>query len=417
MQRRLTCAPRAPQALHALALVTCLALAAPALAQDHTGTLELDGQTIGAGMGPRNHAEDYTSPDKVKVTYTIATKMVDGKKVFDPANSKVVMRSDKWRWSTVDIPLTEVQGDPATGKITGFKFDAPTWYKNAPNGLVDKGIKGSVTIDAKGKADGDIEAKYEDKTGKTKSGYTFTTVKPKPADPKAAPPATGGKPLSAASAVGSPSGLRFDAATGRLSIHDDAVVGTPMPNDPLLGAALSFPDFELQGFNTSLGLAVFWAVGDPVLTAASGLTVHERSRIPALFYDTSENLFFAPLFGSLFGGMSSSSAFYDPTLSGQTSPFLDAAASVLDPDSPYYDPFAALYMTLTPDTDFGALTAGFTVSGQSGATDAHLVSTAPEPATVALLAAGLALVGAVAGRGRRGAATRRLARGATPRSC
>jgi hypothetical protein len=403
MTRRLTRAPRALAFLPLLALLALLAPAGPARAQ--SGTLELDGETVGAGKGPRNHAEDYTSPDKVKITYTVATKMVDGKKVFDPENSKIVMRSDKWKWSTVDIPLTEVQGDPEKGKITGFKFDAPTWYKDAPNGLVDKGIKGEVTIDAKGKAEGSIEAKYEDKTGKTKSGYTFTTVKPKPADPKSGTPKTEGKPFSAASAVGSASGLRYDAATGRLSIVDDAIVGTPSAGDPLLGAALSFPDFDLQGFNTALGLAVFWAAGDQTLTAAHGSSVHERSLLPALFYDTSENLFFGPLLGSVLGGLSASSPFYDPTLSSQSSPFLDAVASVLDPDSPDYDPFAAMYVTLTPSTDFGALTAGFTVSGQSGATNAHLVATVPEPAPLPLLAVGLTLAGVVSGAAlrRRGA--------------
>jgi hypothetical protein len=397
-----------PRARLVPALAALLILARPAVAQI-TGTLELDGATVGAGQGPRDHAKDYSSPDKVTITYTIATKMVNGAKVFDPANSKIVMKSAKWKWSTVDIPLTDVQGDPATGKITGFKFDAPAWYKNAPNGLVDKGIKGSVTIDGKGKGSGTIEAKYEDKTGKTKSGYTFSTDPPRPAPPKAGSPRTGGKPLSMSTAVSPTHSVAYDAATGLLSIHGDAVVGTPLPNDPILGAALTFPDYAFTGFNDPLGLAVFWAVGDPTLTMSTGMDVFQRSALPVLFYDMADNLFFGRLSETTLAGMSPSSPFYDPALATDASPFLDAVAAALDPASPYYDPFAGLFMTMTPATDFAALTAGFTASGEAGAVDTHLVSTLPEPASSPLVAAGLAHMGlvilrhrAVPGKKRRG---------------
>jgi hypothetical protein len=389
----------------ALVLAALLVPVGPAAAQ-LTGTVVLDGQTVGSGSGPRDHSSTYSGADKVTVTYTIATKVMNGKTVFDPANSKIVMKSAKWGWSTVDIPLTDVQGDPATGKITGLTFDAPKWYKNPPKDLVDKGIKGTVTIDDKGKASGTVTGAYEDSSGKTKSNYAFTTDPQRPGAPKGGD-LNGGKPFVATTQVDAGHSLDFDAATGILSIRGDTVVDTPLPNDPLLGAALSFPDFTFRGFNTPLGLAVFWAADDTPMTIAGGAGVLQRSSIPLLFYDVAQNLFYACLTGTAFAGVAPGSPFYDPSLATTPSPVLAALAGMLDPASASFDPSAGLFMTMTPDVDFAALTAGFTASAHAGAVDAHFVSdgyvlsSVPEPAPWALVGAGIVLLGGVVLRRRR----------------
>jgi hypothetical protein len=370
----------------------------PVAAQPITGSVEMNGGTVGAGSGPRDHSGSYTGRYKLTVDYSIATKVVDGKKVFDPANSKVTITDSKYKWTTVEIPLSDVQGDPKAGTVTGFKFDAPKWYKDPESdGVVDKGIKGTVTFDPKnkGKAKGTVTAKYEDETGTTKSGYTFSTEQQKPSDPKG-----GGKPL--ATEIDESHSVDFDAATGTLSIHDDAVVGTPTPGDPLLGAALGFPDFGFAGLSESLGLAVFWALGDTPMTLARGADVFQRSAIPVLFYDLDENLFYARLGETTLAGMSPGSPFYDEDLAALSSPFLDAVADALDPASAGFDPDAGLFMTIQPDVDFGALTAQFTATGHTGGEDAHFVSSVPEPAPVSLVAVAVVLLGGAVrvGRGR-----------------
>jgi hypothetical protein len=371
------------------ALGALLAAVGPAVAaQPITGSVEMDGGTVGSGQGPRDHSNDYTGKYKITVAYTVATKVVNGKKVFDPENSKVTITDSKYKWTTEEIPLKDVQGDPTKGTVTGFTLDGPKWYKDAESdGVVDKGIKGTVTFDPKnkGKAKGTITAKYEDDTGKTKSNYTFTTDAQKPGKPKG-----GAKPLS--TEIDESHSVDFDAAAGTLSIHDDVVVDTPTPGDPLLGASLGFPDFAFAGLSEALNVAVFWAQGDTPMTMALGADVFQRSAMPLLFYDLDANLFYARLGATALAGMASASPFFDPGLATTSSAFLDGVAHVLDPASAGYDASAGFFLTITPTVDFGMLTKEFAVSAHTGAVDAHFVSSVPEPVPVSLVAVGVALV-------------------------
>jgi hypothetical protein len=296
--------------------------------------------------------------------------------------------------------------------VSRIDFEGPSWYKNAKaDGAVDKGIKGSVTLPTKKKkATGTFESGYEDdKPGaqKTKSNYTFTTDPQKPGKPKEGKEPPQKHPFEYSTEIDPEHSLDYDAATGLLSIHDDRVVGTPSPADPLLGAMLSFPDFRFAGIDVPRGLAVFWAVGDTPLTVARGADVFQRSAVPVLFYDLADNRFYARLGETALAGMSADSPFHDATLSELSSPHLDAVAGALDPASPDYDPAAGLFMTITPDADLAALTNGFSATAHAGGRDLHFVSSVPEPPAPSLLAAGLAALGAAAVRRGRAAQSRR----------
>jgi len=355
-----------------------------------TGTATLAGTVTGTGTGPGGgHAADYSGADEVTARYSIATKIENGKKVFDPDNSKVVLTDKKHNWSTVEVPLKAIDGDAAKGEVTGFSFDAEKWYKDgAAKGVVDNGIKGSIKLDPKkpGTATGTFTASYKNRSGRTVLNYAYTTEAQRPGAPK------DGK--AANSKVDPKRSLDFDAASGTLSIHDDTVVGAPTASDSIVGALLNFPDFHFAGTDLDGTLAMFWAIGDTpmLMTGPAGLL--ERSAIPLLFYDIANNQFFARLIDNAFAGMTLDSSFYSPDMAASASPFLDYLAGGLDPASPGYDPFAGLFMTMVPDTDYFAMTAGFSVNGHSGATDGHFLSAVPEPSTLALLAMAMAMFGA-----------------------
>ncbi|WP_284620179.1 PEP-CTERM sorting domain-containing protein [Aquabacterium humicola] len=346
-----------------------------------TGSAEMNGKVAVTGAGAE-HGKAYEGANKVTVKYTIATKVVGGKTVFDPDNSKVQFTDEKYNWTTLEIPLKKIEGDAAKGTVDSFSFETEKWYPGAKDdGIKDNGIKGSVTLTGAGKADGNFTASYvHDDDAKVDYNYQYTTAPQKPAaaasgvmDTKVDP----GKSLD------------FDPATGLLSIHADSVVATPYAGDPLMGALLAFPDFRFVGLDADQSYAAFWAVGDTPMTVTGDDGLLWRSLIPVLFYDIDDNLFYARMTDTAFAGMPTGSSLHGEGLAGVLSPFLADLAALLDPASPQFRADAGLFMTLRPDVDYWAQTSGFTATGHAGATDAHFVSRVPEPSTPALVALAL----------------------------
>jgi hypothetical protein len=89
--------------------------------------------------------------------------------------------------------------------------------------------------------------------------------------------------------------LNFNALTKTLSITGSTIVGLPDLTDPLLGATVTYPDFNLTGFNAEADSYMF--VNQSLLngiTIANTTTVFQNSAISALLYDVPENLFEFP---------------------------------------------------------------------------------------------------------------------------
>lgn len=391
--------------LFCAALLGAGLLADPASANgdDVTGSLEMSGSSTGAatGAGAADHASNYDGDYKVTVEYTVATKIgPDGKKVFDLEKSRVKLTDDKYKWTTLDIPITEVTGDPETGKVKSIKYKGDKWYPDAEgDGIVDKGVEGSVEVDPEDpkKGEGSVRAAYDSGDGKRKYAYTFTSTPPEPAEPK--------EQKAAESKVESGKTLKFDAAAGLLTITDDTIVGAPDPGDPIIGADLDFPEFAFVGTSLDEATAVFWALGSDSFSISGAGGVFQTSDLPYLFYDLTENLFFGALFNTKIAGVPSTSIHYDPLLMAESSPFLTLVDNWLDPGSQAFEPDLYYYFTLAPDVPFYDLTAGFTVSGETGATDLHFVAAGkpiPLPASLALLATGIvSLLGCARVRGAR----------------
>lgn len=169
------------------------------------GSVDLKGKVTGTGKGPDSgHSADYDGSYTVTVKYSIATKTdSSGKKVFDLKKSTVKFTDSKYRWTTLPIPITEVDGDPATGKIRSFKFKGKKWYPGAADAdIVDNGISGSVKIDPKKpkKGTGTIKASYTFDSGATELTYSFVATapkkKPQKTPPKSPPKKTKEKPMA-----------------------------------------------------------------------------------------------------------------------------------------------------------------------------------------------------------------------------
>ncbi len=186
----------------------------------------------------------------------------------------------------------------------------------------------------------------------------------------------------------------YDAATKQLRFTDDVFTGLldehglPLPgDDALLGAEVLLPSFALVG-ETVAGDPFFLAEGSLTMSAVEGGTQYFALDLPYLLYHD-----------GMFVGVS-------PTMLGPQvggSAVLGAMRAAFDAGDAFL-----LGLRIVPDTDFGALTQGFTASGTSSFTNGFgSVTTAPEPASATLLGAGLtALLTSVGVARRRAAASR-----------
>jgi len=184
----------------------------------------------------------------------------------------------------------------------------------------------------------------------------------------------------------------FDSPTGTLTIQGDSIIETPVAFDPILGAAVNFPDFMFMGFTLDGVLGVFSPINYASLTVTNGSDNYERADMPFLFYDIPDNIFYGSLIDITLAGVAPSSPFYDPTLANISSPFLNSLDVVLNPSSPGFDPAANLYFTITPDTNFFMLTNGFTLSGGSSFENLEFPAApagpVPEPSSLVLVTTG-----------------------------
>jgi hypothetical protein len=388
------------------ALIACRVGILALLALDLTSQPALAADVVVKGSYHTTKKEgdftDYNAETaEVTASYTVATKVVDGRKVFDYANSFVIFKHKFGNidFETVKIPITEAAGNPDTGAVTSFKFSGTNWDPDYPSDgeqdVKNDGISGEVNVTNK---TANITSKYKDSDSKV-AHYTFATEDEKPGKPQSNPGT--GKPIKVDTSISPSESIDFDAASGTLSITDDIIVGTPDPSDPILGANVTFSDYLFTGFTTDGTLAIFWPLsGTGAITVSKGSDIFERAELPVLFYDSAEDLFYGTLFGYTFAGMSPSSPFYDPTLSTIQSPHLNSLASMLDPSSPFYDASSRLYWTISPDGNLAALTNGFTTSFSVGGSDLEFLAV-PEPTAVAMLLVGLAGVGALRVRSRR----------------
>lgn len=334
-------------------------------------------------------SNDYNDPNAaVTVHYNIPviTNPTTKMKEFDLANATLSFEYlfNGTPFKTVNVPITDVRGNPDTGEIISFEFKGTQWDPQRP--AQNNGISGVV----------DVEGKTASiKSGYTSGGqmptivsYTFETQDEKPAQPKNDP--KGKEPLNAGSRIPPGHTISFNATSGMLSIAGDTIVTTPDPTDPLRGAGVNFSDYQFMGFTSDGSLAIFWpTTDDGPLTIASGPITLEQGELPVLFYDVADNLFYGSPLDFTLAGMATGSPFYDPSLAAVSSPFLNGIEDVLDPASADFDPDAYLFITISPDTNLDAATNGFTASADSGGTDSLFVADVPEPAAPATLMGGL----------------------------
>jgi hypothetical protein len=362
-----------------------------------TGTVRVDthGTFTGDGTGPSlDPAVQGTHPDhNVYATYTIYTVTDSkGKVTLDPSKKSEVTYTDKsdpsMPFTTPPIPVTGITVDP-TGQVTSFTFSGKDWYDpNAKDAkeVVSTGLTGSITLDPKNKKKGSgwVKASYESKDGKTKQNISFTTT---PLPPLGVKKSSAGAPFASDTKIPANKSIDYNAATGILSIHGDTIVGTPDAKDPILGAAVTFPSFKFMGVTLDGKLAVFWPTGNTPYMMAQGSNAFERSAIPFLFYYTAENQFFASLSDTALAGVSPGSPFYDPSLPNISSPFLNSLDDVMNPSSLDFDAQINLYISITPDANYLALTDNFTSSGLTGGYDMeYAADPTPEPSTLLLVA-------------------------------
>ena len=367
--------------------------------------MQLDGTVAGTGFGPLNHASNYDGDYTVTANYHL-TLNNDGTVDYSPDKTYVVLvgvsKDHLTTQTTNKIPITRV----ALGghnKVTSFELEGDNWYSNAArDGVGESWIKGNVNVDPRNphKGTGSYEAGYIN-AGATSfsnasvSNYTFTTDSTQ--QPGAAKNGRGGNSTpfeeKVQSHINDSKSIDYDSTTRLLSILEDSIITTPSASDPLLGAKVTFPEFQFEGFTADGKIGIFWATDDRPYSVSEGDNIFEQAAIPILYYDTNSNLFYAPLDDNELAGMSPASPFFNSNLSGASSPFLNFIASILDPSSPDFDPNAIHYVTISPNSNYLALTNSFTTTGDIGGYDMEFAANpTPESSSLVLMGLGIAAI-------------------------
>jgi hypothetical protein len=175
--------------------------------------------------------------------------------------------------------------------------------------------------------------------------------------------------------------VHFDSAASLLSFSNDSVIDTGSAGDPLVGADVDMPDFQLQGM-TPQGQELFTPLAGGMMTLSSGTCTSMRATVSSMTYDPSANLFSATLSGTFVGGADPASPLYDPNLNCIDSDFLHYLDSVFNPNSIMFNPASSLTITYQPDNNFFAQTFGFSTSAESAITNIISVSPVEEPSMV-----------------------------------
>ncbi|MEO8859769.1 MAG: hypothetical protein ABI343_22495 [Burkholderiaceae bacterium] len=317
-----------------------------------------------------------------------------GKNTYTPTSMKVTLdinQSQSWNSDKTDNNLLDHErGHLDQGKISQAKAQA---LINKLIANKDKSIVGVGDTPAKAQDDSQAKAQkiaedigkadqtaYDDKTesgtnsGKQKAARDAQAIALK--KPNTDPNAKTGPEAKSVS----PKTILYDASTGRLHIENDLVVATaptgpgyvPDPVDPIIGAELLFPDFELRG-RTVDGLFFFSALGlAPMMTLNKADITYLGTDLESLVYDPALDMFHG-LGGAI-------------TAAQGLSRFVDALL-----DEVGTGPLSLIGVELLPEIDFMILSAGFTTNAASGFHDFQGLRqlSVAEPGSLGLLLAAL----------------------------
>ena len=181
--------------------------------------------------------------------------------------------------------------------------------------------------------------------------------------------------------------VSFDTTAQILVFEGDFIVDTGFAGDPLVGAEVVMPLFELAEMTSDE--VVFDRLFDETVAFEGGPNRFLAGKIATLTYLISENLFYGTLIDPVVAGADLTSPLFDPGLAPIFSPYLQDLDRVLNPNSPDHDPASELYVTFEPDFDFFDLTDGYSMPALSPVSNFIFAGQeVPEPTTLALLIGG-----------------------------
>src|SRR5262249_25711150 len=137
--------------------------------------------------------------------------------------------------------------------------------------------------------------------------------------------------------------LHYDGA-GHLSFANDHIQSTGSPGDPLIGAEVVPPGFELVSTDPATRSGLFRPADSSGISLRLGSSTFLTAELGALRYDGASNTLLTDLFDVAIGGAAPGSPLFDPALTGG-SPWLDGIAGLLDPAAPNFLPDGELHLS------------------------------------------------------------------------